>query len=123
MSAPIPANSPAYKHVSNGERQLAAGRLSEAEMAVYDQEVATIDPPEREAVMRVVNEWEARGEAKGKVELIVGLLRRRLGPFPVSLSDRIESLPLDRLEALGDAMFDFGAVTDIESWLSAEAGT
>ena len=40
--------------------------LSGAEMAVYDQEVAKVSPPERKAIMQIVNEWEARGKARGE---------------------------------------------------------
>jgi hypothetical protein len=39
---------------------------SRAEMTVYDQEVAKVSPPERKAIMQIVNEWEARGEARGR---------------------------------------------------------
>ncbi len=41
-------------------------RLSAAELTVYDREVETLDPPEQEAVMQIVNEWEARGEIAGR---------------------------------------------------------
>jgi hypothetical protein len=33
------------------------------------------------------------------------------------LESRVKSLPLERLEALGEALLDFSGVGDLESWL------
>ena len=35
-------------------------------MAVYDQEVAKVSPPERKAIMQIVNEWDVRGHVLGE---------------------------------------------------------
>ena len=89
-------------------------RLSAEEMRVYDREVETIDPPEREAVMQIVNEWETRGKAN----LVLRLLRRKFGEVPQSLQDRVGDLPVDALEGLAEALFDFTAIADAENWIT-----
>jgi len=102
-------------------------RLNTAEMKVYDQELQTIDPPDREAVMQIVNEWEARGEARGealgevrgKAELILAQVRRRFGEFPDSLRSSLSALPADKLQALGETLLDLSSMAEIEAWLAA----
>jgi predicted transposase/invertase (TIGR01784 family) len=72
-----------------------------------------------------VAEGEARGKAEGRVEgelkeaqsLILRQLNRRVGNMAPELESRVKSLPLERLEALGEALLDFSGVGDLESWL------
>ncbi|WP_295615554.1 DUF4351 domain-containing protein, partial [Chamaesiphon sp. GL140_3_metabinner_50] len=64
---------------------------------------------------------EARGEARGEAKeqaLILRLLTRRVGKMPNQLQERIKSLPLERLEELGEALLDFTAMADLEAWLA-----
>ena len=66
-------------------------------------------------------EGELIGEARGKAKeqaLILRLLTRRVGNMPNQLQERIKSLPLERLEALGEALLDFTSMADLEAWLA-----
>jgi hypothetical protein len=92
-------------------------RLSATELAVYDREVQAIEPPEREAVMRIFNEWETRGEAK----IVARLLGRRFGELPEALRDAIACLPGEKVEALADALLDFVTLADVERWVASES--
>ena len=80
---------------------------------------------------RFYQEVSAEGRQEGKQEglqegkqeecilLLSRLLRRKFGLQPQlenSLQDLI-SLPLEKLENLADALLDFNAVTDLETWL------
>jgi predicted transposase/invertase (TIGR01784 family) len=60
---------------------------------------------------------EARGEAKAQA-LILRQLNRRVGTISSQLQERINSLPLDRLEELGEALLDFASMADLEAWLA-----
>jgi predicted transposase/invertase (TIGR01784 family) len=64
---------------------------------------------------------EARGEARGKAEegkaLVIRQLTRKLGNLTPQLLDRVNSLQLDLLESLGEALLDFTSIADLESWL------
>ncbi|NJL39752.1 MAG: DUF4351 domain-containing protein [Leptolyngbyaceae cyanobacterium RM2_2_4] len=49
--------------------------------------------------------------------LILRQLKRRVGEVPEPLVERIEELPIDQLEALGEDLLDFSSTTDLERWL------
>src|SRR5439155_932255 len=95
--------------------------LNEREMRVYDDELKTIDPPEREAVMQIVNEWEARGMQRASVAIILRLLGRRFGTVPAEMEARLRELPAEKLETLAEDLLDFTALADLEAWLAREA--
>jgi len=64
---------------------------------------------------------EARGEARGKAEgestVILRLLQRRCGPISAATAARIQALPLEKLEALAEALLDFSGPADLTAWL------
>jgi Domain of unknown function (DUF4351) len=70
-------------------------------------------------------EWEQkteqRGELKGRQEgeqaLIIRLLTRRFGEIGPDLRMAVQSLSLERLENLGDALLDFSELVDLVNWL------
>jgi predicted transposase YdaD len=61
---------------------------------------------------------EARGKAEGEVSLVIKLLTRKLGNLTPQILDRVNSLQLDRVESLGEALLDFTSIADLETWLS-----
>lgn len=69
--------------------------------------------------MQIVNEWEAIGEARGKADIILRLLRRRFGEVPAELRQRIEGLHTAQLESLAEALLDFSILADAEAWVAA----
>jgi len=58
-----------------------------------------------------------RGEAK----VTMRLLSRRCGPLSAEQESVIRSLPLERLEALAEALLDFEGMADLHAWLAANA--
>jgi predicted transposase YdaD len=67
---------------------------------------------------RVYREAEQQGELKGQQELVLRQLNRRVGNMSSQLQERIKSLPLTELEALGEALLDFTSMADLEAWLT-----
>jgi len=47
------------------------------------------------------------------------LLARRCGTLSAEQESVIRSLPLERLEALAEALLDFEGMADLNAWLSA----
>ena len=47
------------------------------------------------------------------------LLRRRLGTLSKAQQVRVQALPVDQLEDLIEALLDFSAAADLETWLAA----
>lgn len=49
--------------------------------------------------------------------LIFRLLQRRVGELPQSVRVAIETLSLEQLENLGEALLDFTSLADLQTWL------
>jgi hypothetical protein len=68
-----------------------------------------------------LEEGEEKGREKGRQEEAAALLlrqaRRRFGPLPPELEVRLDALPLARLEALADAIFDLDSQSDLRDWM------
>jgi hypothetical protein len=52
--------------------------------------------------------------------LVLRLLNRRIGGISAELSANVQSLSLENLENLGEALLDFQSVEDLEQWLENE---
>lgn len=79
---------------------------------------------EQEQGMQYITSFERSGIEKGKQEealsLVTRLLNRRLGNIEDTLLERLNSLSVDRLEALGEALLDFTSVEDLVNWLEGQ---
>lgn len=58
-----------------------------------------------------------RGKQEGEQVLVLRQLQRRVGNLPEEIQQRICSLSLEQLEALGEALLDFSANADLLDWL------
>jgi Domain of unknown function (DUF4351) len=62
---------------------------------------------------------EGRKEAERSV--VLRQLTRQVGSVPETLTDRIQQLPIDQLEALAEALLDFTKLNDLVSWLEDDS--
>lgn len=62
-------------------------------------------------------EGEQTGALKGEQSLILRLLTRRIGDISPEVQSQVQSLSLEQLEALGEALLDFLEPDDLLSWL------
>ena len=62
-------------------------------------------------------EGRAEGRAEGEAAVTLRQLNRRCGPLSEATTARIQALPLEKLEALAEALLDFGGMDDLNSWL------
>jgi predicted transposase YdaD len=67
---------------------------------------------------RVYQDAKAEGELIGEAKVIMRQLNRQMGSLPNLVSAQIQQLTLPQLEDLGDALFDFASLADVEGWLS-----
>ncbi|WP_442943521.1 DUF4351 domain-containing protein [Nostoc sp.] len=78
----------------------------------------------RESVIyqQILAEGEQRGEQHGRQQgersLILRLLTRRVGELSQEVQSRIVPLSIEQLENLGEALLDFQAFADLETWFS-----
>jgi len=61
------------------------------------------------------------GEAREATKVTLRLLNRRCGPLSEATTTQIQALPLERLEALADALLDFQGPADLAAWLAAHS--
>jgi hypothetical protein len=59
-----------------------------------------------------------RGEARGEAKVTLRQLSRRCGPLTAEQENVIRSLPLERMEALAEALLDFEGMADLNAWLA-----
>jgi hypothetical protein len=101
-----------------GEFMLRYLRLSQSETAVYNQQVVSLEPPERSQVVELMHEWvEEAVHAKGKM-VATRQLQHRFGPISPELRGRVEQLSLEALDELVTAILDFKNLTEAEAWIS-----
>lgn len=113
--------------------------LSEEEEQMFEQELASIEPREREGVMEIVTSWMRRGleegrqegrqegkqegkqegRQQGKQELLLRLLSGRFGPLGESVTGQILLLSVAQLDELGDASLGFAQLEDLSVWLQS----
>jgi hypothetical protein len=61
-----------------------------------------------------------QGRQEGELDLALRLLRRRCGQLSPEQLARVRALPLERIEALGEALLEFRDASDLEAWLGTE---
>jgi predicted transposase YdaD len=70
---------------------------------------------------RVYREIKQEGREEGREaearSLVFRLLTRRVGELSQEVRSRIETLSLEQLENLGEALLDFNSMTDLQTWL------
>ncbi|RUS97010.1 hypothetical protein DSM106972_085600 [Dulcicalothrix desertica PCC 7102] len=87
------------------------------------------DTEETELLMRLAPLYQQdrelakqEGRAEGRVEegqrLVLRQLNRRFGEIDASIIERVSLLSTEQLEALGEALLDFSALSDLEAWLN-----
>jgi predicted transposase/invertase (TIGR01784 family) len=70
---------------------------------------------------RVYREIKEEGRSVEAKTLVLRLLTRRVGELPQEVRSRVESLALEQLENLGEALLDFQGISDLDAWLEAVA--
>jgi hypothetical protein len=100
-------------------------KLTESETKLYEREIAKFTPLEQEKTMVIRTSWEIKGLEEGlqqglmqgKEEIVARQIRKRFGAAPVGLDERLDRLTSEELGDLGEALFDFATVDDLEQWL------
>ncbi len=64
-------------------------------------------------------EGKQEGERAGEARLVLRLLSKRFGKIDDRRIQVINSLTLEQLEDLGEALLDFGEVGDLDQWLQS----
>ena len=60
------------------------------------------------------------GVQRGKQDTVIRLLTRRIGIVPPQLQAQVQSLSIEQLDRLSEALFDFASAADLTAWLQQE---
>ena len=69
----------------------------------------------------ILREGREEGREEGQRRersLVLRQLTRKVGELPQDVLKQIESLSLEQLENLGEALLDFQEMNDLEAWLN-----
>ena len=66
---------------------------------------------------RVYQDIKQEGEEQGERKIIFRQLNRRVGELSQEVRSQIETLSLEQLENLGEALLDFNSMGDLQTWL------
>ncbi|BAT53741.1 hypothetical protein NOS3756_27030 [Nostoc sp. NIES-3756] len=88
-------------------------RLNATEEQALDTELKQANLVEEEAIMEIVTSWMEKGEQK----IVKRQVKRRFNNIDSTLENRIDSLSVEQIENLADAIFDFQSLEDLINWL------
>ena len=75
---------------------------------------------EQERKMAYITTGERIGEERGKQELILRQLKKRVGELSFGVIASVQALNVAKLEELGEALLDFTGIDDLLQWLEAD---
>ena len=96
-------------------------RLTIEQNQAFETEMKQLAPEEKEGVMELVNSWMEEGMERGERRLLMRQLRKQLGAIDDAAVARIETLPTERLEELGEALLGYTSHTDLDHWLQSHS--
>jgi hypothetical protein len=106
-------------------------KLNTSEERVFEEQIATIEPRQKEQVMEIVTSWMEKGIEQGMqrgmqrgmqqeaASLVLRQLKRRFGDLTQPQQERIQNLSTVELENLGEALLDFTDSADLQTWLNS----
>jgi hypothetical protein len=121
----------ATTEADDSEKELAAGFFSayqplrRKERLQLKDQLGKLDSMDREKVMRLTNPFIEigieQGIREGEVEMVLRLLKRRIGELPARQKKAIQRLGLAKIEALGESLLEFRSSADLFRWLKQNA--
>jgi hypothetical protein len=106
--------------------------LGGEEELAFEQELKRLTPKKKEASMKLMNSYVRKGIAVGKaegiaegrkeqaLELVSRQLRRKVGELPAEIEAQVLVLPLEKLDALSEALLDFNTLANLKNWLATQ---
>lgn len=91
-------------------------KLNATEEQELDTELKQANLVEEAQIMEIVTSWMEKGEQK----IVKRQLKRRFNNIDSALESRINSLSLEQIENLADAIFDLQSLEDLINWLDQQ---
>ena len=90
-------------------KQLQTALITKIKNLEEERKMPLISPTEQLAM--------ERGELIGEKKLIIRQINKRFGVISDALIGQIHQLSIEQLELLGETLFDFSTMTELEQWL------
>jgi flagellar biosynthesis/type III secretory pathway protein FliH len=75
----------------------------------------------REGIREGIREGSLVGRREGQVEIVLSLLKCRVGDFPTAQEKKIRKLDLSQIGMLGKSLLEFESREDLTRWLKQNA--
>jgi len=90
-----------------------------------------LTPEERNTMSTIIDEWkkEARieglrqGEYQGAIAVVLRLLQARFGALDPDVEQMVRSLPVERMQQLGDVVLNLANPDDLVEWMNETSGS
>jgi hypothetical protein len=95
-------------------------KLEPLEEQQLQEQLDRIGLREKEDVMTIVTSWMQQGIDQGRERAsgtIARQLKRKIGTLNAEVEQRLSQLSFDELDLLGEALFDFETLADLDRWL------
>ncbi|MGK7930492.1 MAG: DUF4351 domain-containing protein [Microcystaceae cyanobacterium] len=84
-----------------------------------DQElIMRLAPLYQQDRAKAIEEGQQQGLQQGEANLLIRQLNRRFQGISPAVESQIRALPIESLERLGEALFDFESEQDVRDWLA-----
>ena len=101
-------------------------KLTAEENKRYERAFAQLADENKETTVEMRTSWGREGMEKGlqqglhkgKEDLLARQIRRRFGAVAPEVTECLGKLASDELDELGEALFDFTSLTELETWLA-----
>ncbi|MBD2664399.1 hypothetical protein B6N60_00884 [Richelia sinica FACHB-800] len=87
----------------------------------WDMTVLRESPWYQEILKEGLQQGVQQGEQQGEANLVIRQLSKRFGNLDPVITSQIRQLSISQLETLGESIFDFSAMADLENWLQQNA--
>jgi hypothetical protein len=96
-------------------------RLNAQEVLIFRKEADTLDGNEKGKVMELTTSWKEEGRLEESQQLVLRQLRRRWGQLPPAMVAQLQTLAVEEMENLAEALLDFTSLADLENWLASRS--
>ncbi len=76
-----------------------------------------IEAGKEQGLQQGLQQGRQEGRQEGEAKLVLRLLNRRFKTLSQSETKAVRNLPLEKIEALGEALLDFSSHGDFAEWL------
>ena len=94
--------------------------LSTTEKETFEREVGKIKLERKKKAMEIVTSWRREGRQEEALKLSFLLLGQKFGKVPAEVRQRIEPLPLPKIEKLFKKILSFSTLDELNAWLEKE---